>query len=564
MVPRIGSTGLAEEAKLAARLVRFRLLPSEAQAQSFLDRFEAGPECFMKLGGAKRVDDRMGKKSLIPSINHRRGLQFAYILSEVERMKKAVELPAPASSRYTGSPLPGAPRSPLFQPKQAGERPTPLGYDVETSRLAPSVTLEEAVEKGRAWPIMFLIPIAAANGPAVLMPLRPGIATFGERRTPLVPLETQAERAAVLLSVGIATQFACHMRNACSDVVIVIPHDVPPSVILRSQQAMEAARLRGAVAAWCSIGAIADTPAYEPAVHAMTRIRDMGEPAPDSGLQIGIWQRARPVIKARAARAWQAASENPAAKAEWAAFMVAEKGRGRSLHAAFLAADNGNGRLAGYAEQIRTACDYAAVLDRPLQGLPSFADRNLLLHPYPERPPPLITAWLVRLPPQSVPPGCPVEADFAELVSGWGRRLVCETVNRMAEHDWEVLDKGSSTLRRHEFLCLGDGAAMRFGYADGIGSFSAWDVIWVRRPVAGAKGEREPKVGPQLPPTKMYVILDFEDEGNEHKKLDVIKRILGDDISDQELMSFLMQGTRFKIPSPREIRIRPYRTTSTL
>ena len=86
-------------------------------------------------------------------------------------------------------------------------------------------------------------------------------------------------------------------------------------------------------------------------------------------------------------------------------FMAAEESRGAELRGLIAAQDEGDGEMTAIADEVRTAADYQAELPFPAQGLPSYTGVTLRLRRFVERPLSLHTSWLLRLPPQSVPPG---------------------------------------------------------------------------------------------------------------------------------------------------------------
>ena len=416
-------------------------------------------------------------------------------------------------------------------------------YGLFASQFAPRLTMRWLTFTGRMARALVLVPVAAGpDGPAVMVPLDPAAAGFGEVRVERIQAEAQAAKAARFLSIGIPEHFACHARNGPRDVIVAVPWDVAPRAVIRSAAALAAAREKGALSAWCTLDAIAgDEERYMHAILALQRMRDMSTPGPDSRLDLGSPHGARPIIAHRTAFEWNNATlagGSAAASSEWAAFVARDKQHGADLRAELTRRDAGDGKLVQMAERVRTASDYLSELVPPTQGLPKFDDPLLRLWPYPERPPPLCTQWLSRLPPQQLPPGCPKRVLWSQLVASFGRRMICDAINGTMRHNLELYDQGASELRQPKFLCLGEGAACRFEHADGLGSYSAWDVLWER----------------EADDSDYYVPLDFE-RGGDHKPVEVIRRILGD-ISDQELISFLAQGARYKLPNaPREIRI---------
>ena len=415
-------------------------------------------------------------------------------------------------------------------------------YGLFASQFAPRLSTAWLFFAGRKARALVIVPIAATTeGPAVMIPLDPAAAGFGEVRDDRVQAEAQAEKAARYLTAGIPAHFSCHARNGPKDVIVAVPWDVPPRVIIRTPAALAAARALGTLSVWCTLGAIADEESrYMHAGLAVQRMKDMGAPGPDSHLDLGGTSGARPVIAQRTAFAWNNASRVGGAEAatEWSAFVARDKQDGADFRTELVRQDAGDGALVQMAERVRTTADYLAELVPPSQGLPTFTDPLLRLWRYPDRPPPRSTAWLHRMPPQCLPPGCPKRVLWQRLVDPWGRRLVCAAINGTLLHNLELYEQGHSDRKQPKFLCLGEGAAGRFPHEDGIGSYCAWDVLWEK----------------EADDSDYYVPLDFE-KGRTAWALEAIRRILGN-ISDQELMAFIMQGARYKLPgAPREIRI---------
>jgi len=323
-------------------------------------------------------------------------------------------------------------------------------YGLFASQFAPRLSAAWLLFAGRKARALVIVPIAASpEGPVVMIPLDPAAAGFGEVRDERMQAEAQAEDAARFLSAGIPAHFSCRARNGPQDVIVAVPWDVPPRVIIRTPAALAEARARGTLSVWCTMGAIAgEESRYMHAGLAVQRMRDMGAPGPDSRLDLGGASGARPVIAQRTAFTWNNAGRGGgnAAAAEWAAFVERDKQAGADFRAELVRQDAGDGTLVQMAERVRTAADYLAELVPPTQGLPTFTDPLLRLWRYPERPPPLSTAWLRRLPPQSLPPGCPKRVLWQRLVEPWGRRLVCAAINGTMRHNLDLYERGQSEL----------------------------------------------------------------------------------------------------------------------
>ena len=389
---------------------------------------------------------------------------------------------------------------------------------------------------------LIIVPIApTGDGPCVLIPTRAGAAAFGELRVIGVTAKEQAERAAAFISIGIETQHVCTTRNATSDVVVAVPWDRSPVEIATSSAQLEAAKQRGDIAVWCTMRAIQGTPTHEHACMAIQRILAMGGPVAGCDLRVGIWEKARPVTPRRAAQRFSRAPDATTASAERAAFMEVEVRRGHEIQRALCAADRGDGVLISMANDVRTAADFAAELPWPKQGLPSFKDPGLLLHPVPQRPPPLCIDWLHTLPPQAVPDGT-VCLPWTQIVRQWGRRVTVNTINTSTAYDDHCFTHGlppvaaETGLRRPTNYTLGRGAAMQIPHKDGVGTWNGFDIIWERR-----------EDGLMYP-------LDFTPVDRRRWVLSAIKKHIGH-VTDREMLSFLFDGVRWKLDAPRQIRI---------
>ena len=115
--------------------------------------------------------------------------------------------------------------------------------------------------------------------------------------------------------------------------------------------------------------------------------------------------------------------------------------------------------------------------------------------------------------------------------------MITASLNATADREFELWHDGTTERRRPAYLCLGAGCAMQIEHADGIGSYSAFSLIWER-----------------IEGTDQYGLLDFTRETRTHWNLAVIRELLGD-IDDQRLFSYLMHGVRWGVDAPRQIRI---------
>ena len=387
---------------------------------------------------------------------------------------------------------------------------------------------------------LVLVPIApSGDGPCVLIPTRSDAAAFGELRDTSVTAREQAEKAAAFVSIGIETHHVCTTRNTRADTVVAVPWDRTPVEVATSRAQLDAARSRGDVAVWCSMGAIHGLPSHAHAAMAIHRVLALSGPVPRSDLRVGIWDKARPVVPRRAALKFSQAPADPLASAERVEFLDIERRRGLEMQRMLCAADKGDGVMVSMASDVRTAFDFAAELPWPKQGLPQFTDPALLFHPVPQPPLPLCIDWLHTLPPQRVPDGI-ASLPWTAIVRTWGRRLIVHEMNIATEYDDYCFVHGrpptARGLRRPVNFALGRGAAHQVPFQDGVGSWNAFDVIWERHPDG-----------------LMYP-LDFTPVNRRRWVVDAIKKFIGH-TSDRELLSFLFEGVRWKLDAPRQIRV---------
>jgi hypothetical protein len=78
---------------------------------------------------------------------------------------------------------------------------------------------------------------------------------------------------------------------------------------------------------------------------------------------------------------------------------------------------------------------------------------------------------------------------------------------------------------------------MEIAHLDGIGSYNALSIVWELDPTTG-----------------LYDKLDFERPGRTHWTLNVLRQLMGEH-DDHQLMSFIMQGVRWGVKAPMQIRI---------
>ena len=254
----------------------------------------------------------------------------------------------------------------------------------------------------------------------------------------------------------------------------------------------------------------------------MLRVQQQLGPMATQPLIVGSWEGPKPVVTSRAARAYSKAPATPQAETEWRTFLEQDAQRGRELQAC-LALTDASTRIGYMATDVRTCADYAAELVTPQQGLPDFADSRLNSFPVPQRPPPLCTAWLRRLPKQSVPDGW-LEFDYSMLCRGWLRREAANHFNRCCAWDAHCFEHGEPPARaKPPRTTIGPGGAKEIPFSDGIGSLNAFAVIWERH------GNRS------------YKPVDFSKAIDVRWALRAIAHHLGS-IEDREILAFCFEG----------------------
>ena len=207
----------------------------------------------------------------------------------------------------------------------------------------------------------------------------------------------------------------------------------------------------------------------------------------------------------------------------------------QDLARALANADSGDGLLTQFAD----CCRGIRHLQRDLPlAAPTSVDLREEAYrcaPMPERPPPLITEWLVRAPPQPVPPGYR-PMPWAALVRASGRRLVIDCLNADAERQFQIWAGESPTTARKPYLVLGPGMMKCIPHADGLGTWRSTDIIW------------------RLEADGLFHAMDFNEMLCDHKNRSILWKLLGG-ITDRELLSLIFDGVRWKVSPPRQVRI---------
>ena len=423
---------------------------------------------------------------------------------------------------------------------QAERRVLAHNYGLFAAQFAPAISEAAFGAEVRA-PLLAIVPmIVTPAGIALMVTTRDGGAIFGAPLRDPMQLEAQANSLSAFLGVGIEPQYASTSRVAPHDVVFCLPWDHEPLVVLRSAAELRSAAQSGSAAAWCTLPALVDSVAHALYGLAITRVQQMNRPMSSQPLIVGIWEGARPVVPRRQSAAFGAAAADPAAATIWTDFLDAERRNGLRLQQVMRMSGPAPG-VASMAVDVRTCADYAAELAVP-NGLPDFSDPCLNWLPVPQRPPPLCTSWLCRLPDQCVPEGME-EFDYNELLRGWARRVGARHANENMAWDAHCCVHGAPpTFSRPAQCAIGPGGAKMLRFADGIGGINAFSIIWEKI------GERR------------FRPLDFSKALEVNWALKIIAHHIGK-TTDREVLGFLFDGCRFKLddqtsrtPAPRQIR----------
>ena len=416
------------------------------------------------------------------------------------------------------------------------------GFGLFAAHYAPSVSTAWLAKPDRAAALL-LVPVSQCErGPCAMVCIREGPeCTFGIARDISRTAEQQGEAAAAFLFDGVPTQHVTTTTHfGAVDTVINVPWPTPPLHVVHTVEQLAMARAAGLSAVWCTAGAICEHAAYMPASLAFLRIHACIRDGRHGELSSGIWPALRPLVRYRTASDWARKDDLPplTISGEHAGFLAAELERGAELRRCFAALDDGDGEMIAIADSVRTAADYASEMQLPQQGFPSFGGSTLRLLPFIERPLSLHTSWFARLPQQSAPPGFR-PLPFTAILRPWARRICCHAMNSTAERDFECWHRGHSDKPRPKFVCIGAGGAHDIAHEDGIGTWNALSLVY----------EWSEAIG-------LYDLLDFQRPGRTHWVLNALRAIMGTH-DDQQLMAFVMEGVRWGIAAPLQIRIAP-------
>jgi 8-oxo-dGTP pyrophosphatase MutT (NUDIX family) len=411
-------------------------------------------------------------------------------------------------------------------------------YSIFAARYAPQLTESQINAAGDA-DVVVVVPITTVNDrQCVLWPLT--ASAFASIKKESTSILDHAKEICVFVG-GAEPMLACPLKTRLNTVyVFAVPFDIQPMVLLSPAEISEAIE-DGAEAVWCHTSNAAALPGHIYIYAACTRLKEMQGCTTQAEIIIGSRGKAAPAIVNKSSTAWntKAAAALEVSQTERHEFIKRDEAICAEFRKALTAVDNGDGTCAQFALMVRGARDVQHELPATPQLLPEFNDSCLRLALMPQRPPPLTTEWLVDIPQQQVPNGVGA-LSWRDIIRRFGRVLICNTINANATYDLACVKTGEGNGRRAPFLALDDRVAKQIIHQDGIGSWNAFDIIWERR------GDG------------MYVPMDFLKAYAEHKNLDFLRKLFRN-ITDQELLSILFQGMRYKAAwpgePPRQIRI---------
>jgi hypothetical protein len=484
--------------------------------------------------------ERINFKASVSGTPEEKMLQRSYISRSVADAHTATWLPQLAE-------VPTDYARPAAEPcaeYESGQAALHHNFAVFRARYAPRLSIA-ALHAERNWRAVIVIPMHAADGTWALCPT--GF-MYGWRHDPSMSLEMQTKQLGVHLQGGVPPTLACIAANTMRDYVVLLSHTIRPMSGATNPTDLAHMRSDGHEHVWCRPGAL-DGDAYMYVGLALRRIESARRAmAPADGVQIGMWECPRPVIRSVVAHEWNAANASSSALDEWEAFLREDLSTVADFKSKLCAADSGDGALVAIANVAVSAADYADELCPPEQGAPSFDADWLRQHPYPARTPSVSAHWLAEIPPQQLPPGCPTAVSWTSVCRPWARRLICQALDASADHGVDLWRHGYSDKQRHPFLCLGRGAVYDVPHIDGIGTWNFMDVLWRRR---DSDSYLEP--------------LDISKRVTDHKDIEFLFELFsppgGPRCTDQELLSMLSRqgGAVLKIGGeagpPRQIRI---------
>ena len=367
--------------------------------------------------------------------------------------------------------------------------------------------------------------LVSLNGECFAAPLRQGQSAT-----------SRATEVATFLPHDMEPVMAAIVPSAPHHYVYLAPSRAAPLETLHTPASVQRAARAGNSFAWCTAGALTGhVLAHTYALYALQHLRSLGGPTSRLPFRIGTWSGPRPVLQSRSAALWRRRLPDSRGDASWESTVAADTHTVHALRQALENADNGDGLLARFADCCRGIQSYQRDLPLAPPDPVDPAQEQYRMAPLPERPLPLVTEWLVRAPPQPVPPGYKPMA-WKDLIRTCGRRLILECLNADADRQFQLWSQRQPTTSRKPYLVLGPHMMRSIPHADGIGAWRSTDIIW------------------RLHGDGLFHAMDFTEMLEDHKNRDALWSLLGG-ISDQELLSLIFDGVRWKISPPRQVRI---------
>ena len=375
--------------------------------------------------------------------------------------------------------------------------------------------------------------ISPAGDASVLSPMD-GTCFAAELPTGVASKDLAASIARFLPGCAAAT-LACYAPGDPAHCVFVVPCR-PPLQRLRDAAEVANAAGAGVAATWCAVSALAAAPdAYLFSLCAVKRIMSIRRASTALDLRIGAWANPRPLVRSRVALQWGSDAPSHSALAEWQAFLRRDADIAAAFRVCLARLDRGDGLLLRFAEAVVCVADFGDEIPVPPQGLPRFEARAFNDVLLPERPAPLCFDYLVYA--DQPVPNSYTPLPWSGLLRLWGRRLICSQLDHEADRQFNVWAHGSSDMPRQRYLVLGPGAMTSIPHSDGIGSWLSSDILWEYHEADG-----------------LFHKLDFNAFLKDHKSRKQLRRMFGN-CSDQELLSLMLHGVRWKAPLPRQYRI---------
>lgn len=378
---------------------------------------------------------------------------------------------------------------------------------------------------------------------ADLHALLPCHALFGLELSPDADPEPPARHIAAVLTCAAPMLAHVHSTDSSRHFIYVAPPLTSPPAPAAFEDV-----------AWVTETSLADSPTRLLVAIALRRFRHVFEPVAGVDAVIGVSGPPVPLTRNPEASRWRDASPTPSALYEWRAFLDDDAAAAARFAEELRRLDRGDGKLAQWAAAVQCVRDFAHEVDTPPQGLPRVAPELLwaiLPDIYVPDPLPVASHMLVRLPPQSLPPG-PMPAHATEALQPWAVRRLFDTAAKLcARETWffshpinprasadDIAAWIAAAPPAPEWLLLGDGAFRLIPHADGLSSWRANMVLF------------------DVLPDGTLRVFDTAQQRYLHWVLNVFRETF-DPRDDLELLSFIFDGFRYKASPPRQLRIGP-------